>query len=58
MTMLTRNHHQGAIKIRETAYEEDLPEKWAATSCAAIHSSEIMRSIDGPSFQQINTLLN
>ncbi len=56
--MLTRNHHQGAIKIRETAYEEDLPEKWAATSCAAIHSSEIMRSIDGPSFQQINTLLN
>jgi DNA-binding IscR family transcriptional regulator len=28
MMMLARHHHQGAIKIREIAYEEDLPEKF------------------------------
>ena len=28
MMMLARRYHQGAIKIREVAYEENLPEKF------------------------------
>src|ERR1035437_10198931 len=28
MMMLARHHHQGAIKIRDIAYEEALPEKF------------------------------
>ena len=28
LMMLARRYHQGAIKIREIAYEEDLPEKF------------------------------
>jgi Rrf2 family protein len=64
MMMLARHHHQGAIKIREIAYEEDLPEKFLARMVesvrgakggyqlrrdpAEIRLSEIMRLIDGP----------
>jgi DNA-binding IscR family transcriptional regulator len=28
MMMLARHYHQGAIKIRDIAYEENLPEKF------------------------------
>ncbi len=61
MMMLARHHHQGAIKIREIAYEEDLPEKFLELILLELKNarmvesvrgakglSEIMRLIDGP----------
>jgi len=33
MMMLARRHNQGAIKIRDIAYEEDLPENSSNSFC-------------------------
>lgn len=45
--MLARHHHQGAIKIREIAYEEDLPEKFLELILLELKNSRMVESVRG-----------
>jgi len=45
--MLARHHHQGAIKIREIAYEENLPEKFLELILLELKNARIVESVRG-----------
>ncbi len=47
MMMLARRHHQGAIKIREIAYEEDLPEKFLELILLELKNARMVESVRG-----------
>src|SRR5579864_2882126 len=47
MMMLGRHHHQGAIKIRDIAYEEDLPEKFLELILLELKNARIVESVRG-----------
>jgi Rrf2 family cysteine metabolism transcriptional repressor len=47
MMMLARHHHQGAIKIRDIAYEEDLPEKFLELILLELKNARIVESVRG-----------
>jgi Rrf2 family protein len=47
MMMLARHHHQGAIKIREVAYEEDLPEKFLELILLELKNARMVESVRG-----------
>jgi Rrf2 family protein len=47
MMMLARHHRQGAIKIREIAYEEDLPEKFLELILLELKNSRMVESVRG-----------
>jgi Rrf2 family protein len=47
MMMLSRHHHQGAIKIREIAYEEDLPEKFLELILLELKNARMVESVRG-----------
>ena len=45
--MLARRHHQGAIKIREIAYEENLPEKFLELILLELKNARMVESVRG-----------
>ena len=45
--MLARHHNQGAIKIREIAYEEDLPEKFLELILLELKNARMVESVRG-----------
>ncbi len=45
--MLARHHRQGAIKIREIAYEEDLPEKFLELILLELKNARMVESVRG-----------
>ena len=45
MMMLGRHHNQGAIKIRDIAYEEDLPEKFLELILLELKNARIVEEI-------------
>ena len=47
LMMLARRYHQGAIKIREIAYEEDLPEKFLELILLELKNARIVDSVRG-----------
>ena len=47
MMMLARRHHEGAIKIREIAYEEDLPEKFLELILLELKNARMVESVRG-----------
>ncbi|MGA8764215.1 MAG: Rrf2 family transcriptional regulator, partial [Candidatus Sulfotelmatobacter sp.] len=47
MMMLARHHRQGAIKIREIAYEENLPEKFLELILLELKNARMVESIRG-----------
>jgi Rrf2 family protein len=47
MMMLARHHHQGAIKIREIAYEEGLPEKFLELILLELKNARMVESVRG-----------
>ncbi|HUO26419.1 MAG TPA: Rrf2 family transcriptional regulator [Candidatus Aquilonibacter sp.] len=47
MMMLARRQHQGAIKIREIAYEENLPEKFLELILLELKNARIVESARG-----------
>lgn len=47
MMMLARHHRQGAIKIREIAYEEDLPEKFLELILLELKNARMVESVRG-----------
>jgi Rrf2 family protein len=47
MMMLARHHHQGAIKIREIAYEENLPEKFLELILLELKNARMVESVRG-----------
>ena len=47
LMMLARHYHQGAIKIREIAYEEDLPEKFLELILLELKNARIVESVRG-----------
>jgi len=47
MMMLARHHNQGAIKIREIAYEEDLPEKFLELILLELKNARMVESARG-----------
>jgi Rrf2 family protein len=47
MMMLARHHRQGAIKIREVAYEEDLPEKFLELILLELKNARMVESVRG-----------
>jgi Rrf2 family protein len=47
MMMLARHYHQGAIKIREIAYEENLPEKFLELILLELKNARIVESVRG-----------
>jgi Rrf2 family protein len=47
LMMLARHHHQGAIKIREIAYEEDLPEKFLELILLELKNARMVESVRG-----------
>jgi Rrf2 family protein len=47
MMMLARHHHQGAIKIREVAYEENLPEKFLELILLELKNARMVESVRG-----------
>jgi Rrf2 family protein len=47
MMMLSRRHHQGAIKIREIAYEENLPEKFLELILLELKNARMVESVRG-----------
>ncbi|HEX6504637.1 MAG TPA: Rrf2 family transcriptional regulator [Terriglobales bacterium] len=47
LMMLARHYHQGAIKIREVAYEEDLPEKFLELILLELKNARIVESVRG-----------
>lgn len=47
MMMLARHHHQGAIKIRDIAYEETLPEKFLELILLELKNARMVESVRG-----------
>lgn len=47
MMLLARRHHQGAIKIRDIAYEEVLPEKFLELILLELKNARIVESVRG-----------
>jgi Rrf2 family protein len=47
MMMLARHHKQGAIKIREVAYEESLPEKFLELILLELKNARMVESVRG-----------
>jgi Rrf2 family protein len=47
MMMLARHYNQGAIKIREIAYEENLPEKFLELILLELKNARIVESVRG-----------
>ena len=47
MTMLTRRYDQGAIRIRDIAYEEELPEKFLELILLELKNARIVDSVRG-----------
>lgn len=47
MMMLARRHNQGAIKIRDIAYEENLPEKFLELILLELKNARMVESIRG-----------
>src|SRR5579864_2345494 len=47
MMMLARHHQQGAIRIRDIAYEEDLPEKFLELILLELKNARIVESVRG-----------
>ena len=47
MMMLARRHNQGAIKIRDIAYEENLPEKFLELILLELKNSRMVESVRG-----------
>lgn len=47
MMMLARHHHQGAIKIRNIAYEEVLPEKFLELILLELKNARMVESVRG-----------
>jgi len=47
MMMLARRHNQGAIKIREIAYEESLPEKFLELILLELKNARMVESVRG-----------
>src|SRR5437588_800163 len=45
MMMLARHYHQGAIKIRDVAYEENLPEKFLELILLELKNARIVESV-------------
>ena len=45
--MLARHHNQGAIRIRDIAYEEDLPEKFLELILLELKNARIVESVRG-----------
>jgi len=45
--MLARNHNQGAIKIRDIAYEEVLPEKFLELILLELKNARVVESVRG-----------
>ena len=45
--MLARRYHQGAIKIREIAYEENLPEKFLELILLELKNARMVESVRG-----------
>jgi Rrf2 family protein len=47
LMMLARHHNQGAIKIRDIAYEESLPEKFLELILLELKNARIVESVRG-----------
>ena len=47
MMMLTRHHNQGAIRIRDIAYEENLPEKFLELILLELKNARMVESVRG-----------
>jgi Rrf2 family protein len=47
MMMLARRYNQGAIKIRDIAYEEDLPEKFLELILLELKNARMVESVRG-----------
>jgi Rrf2 family protein len=47
LMMLARHYQQGAIKIRDIAYEEDLPEKFLELILLELKNARIVESVRG-----------
>lgn len=47
MMMLARHYEQGAIKIRDIAYEEDLPEKFLELILLELKNARMVESVRG-----------
>jgi Rrf2 family protein len=47
MMMLARHHHEGAIKIRDIAYEEGLPEKFLELILLEMKNARMVESVRG-----------
>lgn len=47
MMMLTRRHSQGAIRIRDIAYEENLPEKFLELILLELKNARLVESVRG-----------
>jgi Rrf2 family protein len=47
LTMLARHHRQGAIKIRDIAYEEVLPEKFLELILLELKNARMVESVRG-----------
>jgi Rrf2 family protein len=47
MMMLARHHHQGAIRIRDIAYEESLPEKFLELILLELKNARMVESVRG-----------
>jgi Rrf2 family protein len=47
MMMLARHHRQGAIKIRDIAYEESLPEKFLELILLELKNARMVESVRG-----------
>jgi len=45
--MLARHHNQGSMKIREIAYEEDLPEKFLELILLELKNARMVESVRG-----------
>src|SRR5207244_4223971 len=47
LMMLARHYNQGAIRIRDVAYEEDLPEKFLELILLEMKNARIVESVRG-----------
>jgi Rrf2 family protein len=47
MMMLARHYHQGAIRIRDIAYEENLPEKFLELILLELKNARMVESVRG-----------
>lgn len=47
MMMLARHHNQGAIRIRDIAYEEELPEKFLELILLELKNARLVESVRG-----------